>query len=89
MNACKNTDREIYRRIPGDFYSPSMHVTLSDGIGINHGGHVIVAPLEIWHAAGERMFCDCGIPKWRVRLAKWLLRWGQSLDPKRFLEGQP
>ncbi len=50
-SAAKNTDREIWRRIPGDYYSPSIFVTEKGGIGINIGGHVIVAPIERWHEA--------------------------------------
>ncbi len=43
-----NTDKEIWRRIPGDCYSPSIHVTEHGAIGINIGGRVKVAPLEEW-----------------------------------------
>lgn len=46
-----NTDVEIWRRKPDDFYSPSIHVTESGAIGINIGGHVIIAPLEDWFTA--------------------------------------
>jgi len=48
---CLNTDKEIWRKIPDDFYSPSIHVTESGGIGINVGGLVYVAPVEKWHSA--------------------------------------
>jgi len=47
-----NTDKEIWRKIPEDFYSPSIHVTEFGGIGINVGGYVLVAPVEKWHEAG-------------------------------------
>ena len=50
-NAAENTDKEIWRKIEGDYYSPSIHVTKSGGIGINVGGHVVVAPIEEWHVA--------------------------------------
>lgn len=53
----KNTDTEIWRRIPDDYYSPSIHVTINGDIGINVGGSVLVAPVERWHAAGESAFC--------------------------------
>lgn len=49
----ENTDIEIWRRIPGDFYSPSIHVTASGGIGMDVGGRVIVAPVEAWFKAME------------------------------------
>lgn len=49
-----NTDKEIWRKIPGDYYSPSIHVTEFDGVGINVGGHVLVAPIEEWHKAGNK-----------------------------------
>lgn len=44
-----NTDREIWRETPGDYYSPSIHVTEGGGIGINVGGTVIVRPVRDWH----------------------------------------
>ena len=47
--ACKNTDREIWRRIPKDYYSPSIHVTEQGNIGMNVGGLVIVLSVEEWH----------------------------------------
>ena len=48
---CENTDKEIWREVEGDYYSPSIHVTESGGIGVNVGGYVIVAPVEEWHKA--------------------------------------
>ncbi|MFA5377609.1 MAG: hypothetical protein WC455_17800 [Dehalococcoidia bacterium] len=53
---CKNTDKEIWRRVQDDYYSPSIHVTKDGDIGINLGGNVLVAPLEDWHAAGHEQF---------------------------------
>lgn len=51
-DACKNTDKEIWRKsedtIDGP-YSPSIHVTEDGSIGINVGGDVIVLPVEDWH----------------------------------------
>jgi len=46
-----NTDRELWREPPGDYYADSIHLTEKGGIGINVGGHVIVRTLEQWHAA--------------------------------------
>lgn len=51
----RNTDTEIWRRVPGDFYSPSIHVTEGGSIGINVGGYVIVASVYKWHEAGEKL----------------------------------
>ena len=53
----KNTDKEIWRKTPGDYYSPSIHITESGGVGIDVGGHVLVAPIERWHEAGVAAFC--------------------------------
>lgn len=70
----KNTDVEIWRKIPDDYYSPSIHVTKQGDIGINVGGYVLAAPVERWFAAGEtanRMghFCDETVgPKARDKL---------------------
>lgn len=48
-----NSDREIWRERPGDFYSDSIHVTEGGGIGINHGGTVIVMRASSWHALAK------------------------------------
>ena len=45
-----NTDREIWRERPGDFYSPSIHVTREGGVGIDVGGTVFVMDVRDWHA---------------------------------------
>lgn len=45
-----NTDRELWRETPGDYYAPSIHVTEHGGIGINVGGNVFIKPLRAWHA---------------------------------------
>lgn len=47
--AAENTDLEIWRERPGDYYSPSIHVTREGGIGINVGGHVFVLDVYGWH----------------------------------------
>jgi hypothetical protein len=44
-----NTDREIWRRVPGDYYSPSVSVTESGAIVINVGGHCVAMSVEDWH----------------------------------------
>ena len=73
-DACKNTDREIWRRKPGDFYSPSIHVTEFNGIGINVGGHVLVSSVEEWHWAGNILLTvNPTLKEWRRRLALRLL----------------
>jgi len=48
-DASNNTDRELWREVPGDAYAPSIHVTADGGIGINCGGEVFVAPVTVWH----------------------------------------
>jgi len=74
MSAWVNRDQELWREQPGDFYSDSIHVTESGGIGINVGGKVLVAPAKRWHDAGTKMFAvDPKLSRWRWRLAMWLL----------------
>ena len=53
---CVNTDIELWRKTP-DYYSPSIHVTQDGAIGIDCGGHVIVAPIEVWHDLGKKHLC--------------------------------
>lgn len=58
MNAyesVENTDKEIWRQIPDDYYSPSIFVTAQGGIGINFGGHVYVQSVENWHQQAARI----------------------------------
>ena len=50
---CENTDTEIWRKKAGDFYSPTILVTKQGSIGIDVAGHVIVMPVEKWHALGR------------------------------------
>lgn len=72
---CKNTDKEIWRERPADFYADSIHVTTQGGIGINCGGHAIVAPVRKWHKAGELFLCiNPDVSTWRWKLAMWLLK---------------
>ena len=49
-----NTDKEIWRKVSDDYYSPSIYVTQTNEIGINVGGIVIVQPVEFWHEAGKQ-----------------------------------
>ena len=74
-NTCENTDRELWREPPGDYYSNSIHVTEHNGIGINCRGHVIVSNLETWHKAGEIFMCvNPNLSKWRWKIGMWLLK---------------
>lgn len=51
-----NTDKELWRERPGDYYANSIHVTECGSIGINCGGHVIVLRLKTWHELGKTLF---------------------------------
>ena len=53
-NSAANTDRELWREAPGDYYAHSIHVTARGGIGINCNGLVIVKPLREWHALAAK-----------------------------------
>lgn len=46
--ASENTDRELYRDEPKDYYAASLFVTKDGGIGINVGGRVFVKPIRAW-----------------------------------------
>ena len=58
--ASMNTDKEIWRKVKDDVYSPSIHTTYGGGIGINVGGNVIVLPVEKWHALADRIIAEEG-----------------------------
>lgn len=44
-----NTDRELFREVKDDYYSPSLRVTENGMIGIDVGGFVRVMSLRDWH----------------------------------------
>jgi hypothetical protein len=50
----KNTDTELWRESPGDYYAASIHVTADGKIGIRADGSVAVASLREWHALSEK-----------------------------------
>jgi hypothetical protein len=53
---CQNTDKEIWRERPGDYYSDSIHATKDGGIGINCGGRVMVLAASKWfELANDRL----------------------------------
>jgi hypothetical protein len=55
----KNTDKEIWREKPDDYYSPSISVTAFGSIAINVGGHVFVKDVRAWHKlASEKLNRD-------------------------------
>ncbi len=49
----QNTDRHLWPLVSDNAHCATMHVTASGAIGIQCGGHVIVMPLEKWHALGR------------------------------------
>jgi hypothetical protein len=49
-----NNDKEIWRKVDGDYYSPSIHVTANGQIGINVGGYVFVKDVSEWHGLAIR-----------------------------------
>ena len=77
MNDTKlNTNTIIWRQIPNDYYSPTIHFTEYNNIGIQFGGYVLVAPVEKWYKAGKKIFgVDIKLPQWKRKLALWLLGW--------------
>lgn len=75
MKAKQNTDREIWREKPGDYYSDSIHVTEYGGIGMSYKGRVLVAPLKMWFDAADKYLCvNPNLKRWKWKLAMWLLR---------------
>jgi len=53
---CQNTDRELWRERPDDYYADSIHVTERGVIGINCGGLVFVKPVREWHELARKQF---------------------------------
>ncbi len=76
-DAVANTDVELWREQPGDYYANSIHVTKGGGIGINVGGTVIVKPLAEWHrlAAPQPSPSDVrGLTKDERLVLEWLAK---------------
>lgn len=63
----KNTDREIWRRVPGDYYSDSIHVTEDGRIGMNTGGRVVVLDLAEWQRRAAPEWLEELAEKWNAR----------------------
>jgi len=55
MSTCINTDREIWRETPDDYYSLRILVTEIGGIAIDVGGTVYVKTVEEWHGQAKRI----------------------------------
>ena len=72
----KNTDKELFREVKGDYYSPSLHVTINGLIGINVGGSVHVMSLREWHKRAESFIVKTETTHnsgYMVRIAKAIL----------------
>ena len=46
--AVQNTDKEIWRRVPDDYYADRAFVTVSGAIGICSGGLCVMRPVDEW-----------------------------------------
>lgn len=80
---CENTDREIWRERPGDFYADSIFVTQGNGIGINCGGSVIVRPVRDWFKSSEAVWQGDVIRSQRAEIERLLsLVRGQGKEPQ-------
>lgn len=48
------TDREIWRKVPGDYYSPSISVSADNEIIIIVAGKAYQAPVGVWFEVMRR-----------------------------------
>ena len=46
--AALNTDRDLWREPPGDYYANRIFLTEAGGIGLDVGGHCIVKTIAAW-----------------------------------------
>jgi hypothetical protein len=56
IQTIENTDVEIWRERPGDYYADSIHITKNGHIGIDCGGVVCVRSLREWHSLAMAEF---------------------------------
>lgn len=69
----KEVWKEVWRKNPGDYYSPSIQATADGKIRINIGGHVITKSIEEWDAMPSHYFgIDAIFPRWFYKLGLWL-----------------
>jgi hypothetical protein len=54
--AAQNTDKSLWEKVPGDYYSPKIAVTADGAIVIDVGGICYVRTVEQWHALAEAEF---------------------------------
>lgn len=71
MEASANTDRELFREVEGDFYSPSVHVTADGKIGMAVGGTVIVRSIRDWHTGHSVMLPSEVYPIFEILPRLW------------------
>ena len=61
-----NTDTEIWRERPGDYYSDALFVTIDGALGIDVGGTVFVKPLRKWQELeAENAKLRAEVNEWR------------------------
>lgn len=82
----KNTDKRIWKKVPGDAFSPSIHITAENGVGMDVGGHVIVAPIEIWHEAMRLMMSSKLLPWYQRKMIIWLLNKSATVMRRKMME---
>lgn len=76
--AYENTDKEIWREIPDDYYAPSIFVTAQNTIGINVGGSVHVKHVHEWHRLAHPVKEQLTDEEWLITYQTWALT---SNDP--------
>ena len=51
LQAVLNTDRDLWREPPGDYYADRVFLTEGGGIGMDRGGHCRVLSIKEWFRA--------------------------------------
>lgn len=61
-NSGTNTDKELFREVPGDYYSDSLfYVSISGKIGLIHKGRCREMPIRDWLCMAETFISLCRI----------------------------
>jgi hypothetical protein len=75
----KNNDKQLWRKVPDDYYSPSISVTEQGNISLHVGGICITHPVEHWFKlASQQIDALYKVDGLREKIAKITEKWNTN-----------